>query len=71
MGRRLFDIIDGPNGWNDEMAYGAGHAATPPVFVVTHDPPGTTRLDGFTFVIDGISAAINAARTAPASGTSS
>ena len=44
MGRRLFDIIDGPNGWNDEMAYGAGHAATPPVFVVTHDPPATTRL---------------------------
>ena len=63
MGRRLFDIIDGPNVWNDEMAYGAGHAATPPVFVVTHDPPATTRLDGFTFVTDGIAAAIDAART--------
>ena len=23
MGRRLFDIIDGPHGWNDEMGYGA------------------------------------------------
>src|SRR4051812_32014057 len=23
MGRRLFDIIDGPLGWNDEMGYGA------------------------------------------------
>ena len=26
MGRRLFDIIDGPKGWNDEMGYGAAHA---------------------------------------------
>ena len=25
MGRRLFDVIDGPHGWNDEeMGYGAG-----------------------------------------------
>ena len=29
MGRRLFDIVDGPGGWNDDMGYGAGHAATP------------------------------------------
>ena len=35
MGRRLFDIIDGPNGWNDDVGYGAEHAAKPPVFVVT------------------------------------
>ena len=27
MGRRLFDIIDGPQGWNEEMGYGAHHAA--------------------------------------------
>ena len=30
MGRRLFDIVDGPHGWNDEMGYGANLAATPP-----------------------------------------
>ena len=36
MGRRLFDIIDGPGGWNDEMGYGAGLVGTPPFFVVTH-----------------------------------
>ena len=23
MGRRTFDIVDGPHGWNDEMGYGA------------------------------------------------
>jgi hypothetical protein len=28
MGRRLFDIVDGPKGWNDEMAT-APHAAQP------------------------------------------
>src|SRR3712207_8403110 len=33
MGRRLFDIVDGPLGWNDEMGYGAAEAATPPVLV--------------------------------------
>src|ERR1039457_937313 len=27
MGRRLFDFVDGPHGWNDERAYGAGLAA--------------------------------------------
>ena len=30
MGRRLFDIVDGPHGWTDAMGYGAGHATTPP-----------------------------------------
>jgi dihydrofolate reductase len=65
MGRRLFDIIDGPGGWNDEMGYGAGLAATPPFFVVTHQPPATLRLDlAFTFVTDGVAAAIDAARAA-------
>ena len=44
MGRRLFDIIDGPGGWNDEMGYGAGLAATPPFFVVTHHAPEEIRL---------------------------
>jgi dihydrofolate reductase len=65
MGRRLFDVIDGPDGWNDEMGYGAGLAATPPFIVVTHAPPKKVRLDlRFAFVTDGVEAAIEQARTA-------
>ena len=65
MGRRLFDIIDGPEGWNDEMGYGAGLAATPPFFVVTHSPPARIRLGlHFTFVTDGVAPAIRQARAA-------
>jgi dihydrofolate reductase len=63
MGRRLFDIVDGPNGWNDEVGYGAAHAANPPFFVVTHAAPETVRLDlDLTFVTDGMAAAIDRAR---------
>jgi dihydrofolate reductase len=62
MGRRLFDIVDGPYGWSDEMGYGAAAAATPPVLVVTRRPPDTTRLgDRFTFVVDGIRGAVSKA----------
>ncbi len=39
MGRRLFDIVNGPDGWNEKMGYGADQVATPPFFVVTHSPP--------------------------------
>jgi dihydrofolate reductase len=60
MGRRLFDIIDAPGGWDDEMGYGADLAAQPPVLVVTHNPPDTMRQSParFTFVVDGIASAI-------------
>lgn len=62
MGRRLFDIVDGPHGWSDEMGYGAALATTPPFFVVTHSPPGAVRLGlRFTFVTDGIAAAVDQA----------
>jgi dihydrofolate reductase len=65
MGRRLFDVIDGPDGWNDEMGYGAGLAATPPFFVVTHSPPAQVRLGlRFTFVTDGVVPAVEQARPA-------
>ena len=65
MGRRLFDIIDGPGGWDDEMGYGAGLAATPAFFVVTHEPPEQVRLElDFTFVTEGLEAAIAQARGA-------
>jgi dihydrofolate reductase len=60
MGRRLFDVVDGPAGWTGEMGYGGTLAATPPVLVVTRQPPATTRLgDRFTFVVDGIGSAVS------------
>ncbi len=63
MGRRLFDVIDGPDGWSDEMGYGAGLAATPPFVVVTHVPPVKVRLGlRFAFVTDGVEAAVEHAR---------
>ena len=31
MGRRLFDVIDGPDGWSADMGYGAQHAGCPAV----------------------------------------
>jgi dihydrofolate reductase len=62
MGRRLFDVVDGPHGWTDEMGYGADRAATPPVLVVTRRPPDRVRLgDRFTFVVDGIRSAVSTA----------
>jgi dihydrofolate reductase len=51
MGRTLFDVIDGPGGWTDEMGYGADQAGKPPFFVVTAQPPEQVRLGlDFTFV---------------------
>jgi dihydrofolate reductase len=64
-GRRLFDFVDGPNGWNEEMGYGAKpHGETiPPIFVVTHEAPAKTRLgDRFHFVTDGLASAVRQAR---------
>ena len=45
MGRRLFDVVNGPDGWNEEMGYGADQAGSPPFFVVTHSPPHEVRLE--------------------------
>ena len=72
MGRRLFDVIDGPDGWSAEMGYGAQFAGAPPYFVVTHSPPQDVRLQRelglrFTFV-DGIEAAVDQARAAATQG---
>ncbi|GIF72561.1 dihydrofolate reductase family protein [Asanoa siamensis] len=67
MGRRLFDFVDGPHGWTDELGYGAGtDQATggPPVIVVTHSPPPAWRLgDRFSFAGD-ICEAVARARSA-------
>lgn len=64
MGRNLFDIIDGPHGWSDDMGYGAGNAGRPPFFVLTHRSPDAVRLDlDFRFVTEGgMAAAVEQAR---------
>jgi dihydrofolate reductase len=65
MGRRLFDIVDGPNGWDDEIGYGARSqlADEPPVLVVTHAAPKATRLgDRFTFMTGHLDETLDAAR---------
>ena len=65
MGRRLFDIIDGPGGWSYDMGYGARHATAPAFVVVTHAAPATVRLGlDFTFVTEGVAAAVERARAA-------
>jgi dihydrofolate reductase len=72
MGRRLFDVVEGPDGWTEEMGYGAQQAGAPPFFVITHSPPQDVRLERelglrFTFV-DDLSAAIDRARAAATGG---
>jgi dihydrofolate reductase len=65
MGRRLFDFVDGPNGWNGDVGYGhdQNQSAEPPFYVVTHEPPAKVRLTSkFTFVTQGVASAIGQAR---------
>ncbi len=64
LGRRLFDIVDGPGGWDDEVGYGAAEVGTPAFIVVTSAPPETVRLTDldWTFVTGGLSDAIAIAR---------
>lgn len=64
LGRRLFDIVDGPHGWSEESGYGAGENGRPAFVVVTSAPPRAVRradLD-WTFVTTGLSDAVAAAR---------
>jgi len=62
MGKRMFEIIDSPDGW---VAPG-GIAFTWPVFVLTHEvrEPVTKGKTPFTFVNDGIESALALARAA-------
>ncbi|MGO4535848.1 dihydrofolate reductase family protein [Leifsonia sp. 2MCAF36] len=64
LGRRLFDIIDGPDGWSDEVGYGAEEVGKPSFVVVTSAAPESFRLTGldWTFVTTGLSDAVAAAR---------
>jgi dihydrofolate reductase len=64
LGRRLFDVVDGPGGWNDETGYGAGEVGEPSFVVVTSSPPESVRLADldWTFVTTGLADAVSAAR---------
>ncbi len=65
MGRRTYDVVDGPGGWGPDRAFGGepGETRPPPNIVVTHSPPASVRLAGiFTFVMDGLDVAIGRAR---------
>jgi dihydrofolate reductase len=64
LGRRLFDVVDGPKGWNDEVGYGAGEAGTPAFVVVTSARPESLRLADldWTFATTGLPGAVAAAR---------
>ena len=67
MGRRTFDIVDGPDGWNDEMGYGAGPgqaSSGPPVFVVTHRAPESWRLGPRFRFVGSVADAVAQARAA-------
>ena len=69
MGRRLYDIVDGPDGWNDDIGYGhdQDQSAAPPCYVVTHQPPARVRLASrFRFVTEGVAGAVGQARAAAA-----
>ncbi|MBO0748397.1 MAG: dihydrofolate reductase family protein, partial [Acidimicrobiaceae bacterium] len=64
LGRRLFDVVDGPRGWSEEVGYGAGEAGRPAFVVVTGEPPESVRLSNldWTFVTTGLPDAVAAAR---------
>ena len=64
LGRRLFDVVDGPGGWNDETGYGAGEVGKPAFVVVTSSPPQSVRLADldWTFVTTGLPDAVTSAR---------
>lgn len=62
IGRRMYDIGEGPNGWGD-----GGPNGTVPVFVLCHEPREPfTKASGtpFTFVSDGIVSALEGAKAA-------
>jgi len=64
LGHRLFDLVDGPKGWNDEIGYGAGEVGKPAFVVVTSSPPESVRLTDldWTFVTTGLADGVTAAR---------
>lgn len=64
LGRHLFDVVDGPLGWNDDVGYGAREVGKPAFVVVTSSPPESVRLTDldWTFVTTGLADAVTVAR---------
>ncbi|WP_329485352.1 dihydrofolate reductase family protein [Kitasatospora sp. NBC_01246] len=64
LGRRLFDLVDGPHGWDDETGYGAAEVGKPAFVVVTSSRPESVRLGAldWTFVTTGLPDAVTVAR---------
>ncbi|MGW7072914.1 dihydrofolate reductase family protein [Streptomyces sp. NPDC054855] len=64
LGRHLFDIVDGPQGWDDTTGYGAGEVGKPAFVVVTSSPPKSVRTSNldWTFVTTGLPDAVSAGR---------
>lgn len=64
LGRRLFDVVDGPGGWDDTTGYGASEVGKPSFVVVTGSRPESVRLTGlgWTFVTTGLADAVATAR---------
>ncbi|MGW4985485.1 dihydrofolate reductase family protein, partial [Streptomyces mirabilis] len=64
LGRRLFDVVDGPNGWDDKSGYGVGEVGKSAFVVVTSSPPESVRLTDldWTFVTTGLPDAVTTAR---------
>ncbi|MER7897828.1 dihydrofolate reductase family protein [Streptomyces sp. NPDC096046] len=64
LGRRLFEVVEGPHGWDDTSGYGAGEVGKPAFVVVTSAPPESVRLTDldWTFVTTGLADAVAAAR---------
>ncbi|WP_031522212.1 dihydrofolate reductase family protein [Streptomyces sp. NRRL F-5123] len=64
LGRHLFDVVDGPRGWDAETGYGAGEVGRPAFVVVTSAPLASVRLTDldWTFVTTGLPDAVAAAR---------
>ncbi|MFB7652661.1 MULTISPECIES: dihydrofolate reductase family protein [unclassified Streptomyces] len=64
LGRHLFDVVDGPGGWDDTTGYGAGEVGKPAFVVVTGSRPESVRLTGldWTFVTTGLADAVATAR---------
>jgi dihydrofolate reductase len=57
-------VVDGPNGWDDNVGYGAREVGKPAFVVVTSSPPESVRLTDldWTFVTTGLPDAVTAAR---------
>lgn len=56
-------MVDGPNGWDDNVGYGAREVGKPAFVVVTSSPPESVRLTDldWTFVTTGLPDAVAAA----------